>query len=106
MPAGAVGGNTGDGCATSRGVTEGERSALESLNVASFLASIGLEQLLDIFDKEQISMDILVEMGHDELKDCGINAYGHRHKIRKGVEKLVATHGKYNNNNNNDNLFC
>ncbi len=38
-------------------------------------------------------MDILVEMGHDELKDIGINAYGHRHKILKGVEKLIATHG-------------
>ena len=38
-------------------------------------------------------MDILVEMGHDELKDVGINAYGHRHKILKGVEKLIATHG-------------
>ena len=38
-------------------------------------------------------MDILVEMGHDELKDVGINAYGHRHKILKGVEKLIAIHG-------------
>ncbi len=35
-----------------------------------------------------------MEMGHDELKDVGINAYGHRHKILKGVEKLIATHGE------------
>ena len=53
-----------------------------------------LEHLKDIFDNEQITMDILVEMGHEELKDVGINAYGHRHKILKGVEKLVTVHGE------------
>jgi tankyrase len=55
---------------------------------------LNLEQLKEIFEKEQITMDILIEMGHDELKDIGINAYGHRHKILKGVEKLMTAHGK------------
>jgi tankyrase len=32
-------------------------------------------------------------MGHDELKDIGINAYGHRHKILKGLEKMVSGKG-------------
>ena len=67
---------------------------VETVSIGSFLTSIGLEHLMDIFDKEQISMDILAEMGHDELKDIGITAYGHRHKIIKGVEKLLATHGR------------
>lgn len=52
------------------------------------------QNLRDIFDREQITMDILAEMGHDELKDIGINAYGHRHKIVKGVEKMLAHSGQ------------
>lgn len=78
----------GDG-AMERTMAEGERS-IEGVSVSSFLSSVGLDQLRDIFEKEQITMDILVEMGHDELKDIGINAYGHRHKILKGVEKLIS----------------
>lgn len=31
-----------------------------------------------------------MEMGHKELKEIGINAYGHRHKIIKGVERLIS----------------
>ncbi|XP_025094753.1 tankyrase-1-like isoform X2 [Pomacea canaliculata] len=91
---GAVGGTAqvGDGCAGDHSVAEGERS-IESLSVAGLLASLGLEQLRDIFEQEQITMDILMEMGHEELKDIGINAYGHRHKILKGVEKLVSCRG-------------
>ena len=73
-------------------MAEGERS-LETMSVGSFLSNIQLEQLRDIFEQEQITMDILVEMGHDELKDIGINAYGHRHKILKGVEKLLSGKG-------------
>lgn len=38
----------------------------------------------------QITLDVLVEMGHKELKEIGINAYGHRHKIIKGVERLIS----------------
>lgn len=98
MTAGAIGGaptspQGGDGC-IERTVAEGERS-LEAVSVSSFLCNIGLEQLRDIFDQEQITMDILVEMGHDELKDIGINAYGHRHKILKGVEKLLSGKDPY-----------
>ncbi|KAH9524840.1 Poly [ADP-ribose] polymerase tankyrase-2 [Bulinus truncatus] len=94
---GAVGGlspQIGDGC-VDRSIAEGERS-IEGISVSSFLSSVGLEQLRDIFEKEQITMDILVEMGHEELKEIGINAYGHRHKILKGVEKLIASKGVQN----------
>ena len=79
----------GDGCQMERTMAEGERS-MEGMSVSTFLSSIGLDQLRDIFEKEQISMDILVEMGHDELKEIGITAYGHRHKLLKGVEKLIS----------------
>lgn len=35
-------------------------------------------------------MDILCEMTHDSLKDIGVSAYGHRHKILRGIKDLQA----------------
>ncbi|XP_029953506.1 poly [ADP-ribose] polymerase tankyrase-2-like [Salarias fasciatus] len=60
------------------------------LSISQFLKNLGLEHLLEIFDMEQITLDVLVEMGHCELKEIGINAFGHRHKIIKGVERLIS----------------
>ena len=92
---GASPSQSGDGC-IDKSLNDVENKSLDSISVSSFLSSLGLENLRDIFDKEQISMDILIEMGHEELKDIGINAYGHRHKILKGIEKLQtgSVHGK------------
>ena len=75
-------------------MAEGERT-LEGVSVSGFLGSLGLDQLRDVFEREQITMDILMEMGHEELKEVGINAYGHRHKILKGMEKLLASRGTW-----------
>lgn len=33
-------------------------------------------------------------MEHEDLKQIGITAYGHRHKLIKGMEKIVSKHGK------------
>ncbi|XP_070782929.1 poly [ADP-ribose] polymerase tankyrase-2-like [Enoplosus armatus] len=68
---------------------EGEVPGVE-LSICQFLKNLGLEHLLEIFNREQITLDVLVEMGHRELKEIGINAYGHRHKIIKGVERLIS----------------
>ncbi|XP_046888097.1 poly [ADP-ribose] polymerase tankyrase-2-like isoform X2 [Hypomesus transpacificus] len=64
-------------------------SGLE-LCITQFLSNLGLDHLLETFHKEQITLDVLIEMGHKELKEIGINAYGHRHKIIKGVERLIS----------------
>lgn len=84
------------------------------MNISQFLKSLGLEHLRDIFEREQVSgsaprrrprtsdpwchqsgffqitLDVLADMGHEELKEIGINAYGHRHKLIKGVERLLG----------------
>lgn len=36
-------------------------------------------------------------MEHEDLKQIGITAYGYRHKLVKGMEKIVSKHGKYVN---------
>ena len=35
-------------------------------------------------------MDVLIEMGTEQLKEIGIKAYGHRHKLMKGVKERLA----------------
>ncbi|KAG9261609.1 tankyrase-1 isoform X2 [Astyanax mexicanus] len=87
---GASGGATGpaDGASgTER--KEGEVTMLD-MNISQFLKSLGLEHLRDIFEREQITLDVLADMGHEELKEIGINAYGHRHKLIKGIERLLG----------------
>ncbi|EUB59223.1 Tankyrase-1 [Echinococcus granulosus] len=56
-----------------------------ALTTASFLTSLGLDHLVKLFDKEQITLDILVDLGHEELKELGVIVYGQRHKIIKGI---------------------
>lgn len=53
-----------------------------------------LEQLIELFDREQITMEILAEMGHEDLKQV-VSAYGFRHKILKGIAAIRATTGIY-----------
>lgn len=55
-----------------------------------FTLQTGLPQLLSLFSAEHISMDVLVEMTHESLKDIGVSAYGHRHKILRGIKELQA----------------
>ncbi|KAI0235048.1 Poly [ADP-ribose] polymerase tankyrase-2 [Lamellibrachia satsuma] len=85
----------GDGCCSSDKRAGSETLAtpmsIENLDITTFLDRIGLSELRDIFERELITLDILVEMGQEELKEVGINAYGHRHKILKGIEKVLAS---------------
>lgn len=46
--------------------------------------------LLYYISFSQITLDVLADMGHEELKEIGINAYGHRHKLIKGIERLLG----------------
>ncbi|XP_049821633.1 poly [ADP-ribose] polymerase tankyrase isoform X3 [Aethina tumida] len=82
-----------EGCCSSTTVTKLEGQSQEVSSVANFLASLNLEHLYDIFEREQITLDILAEMGHEDLKQIGISAYGFRHKLIKGMERLVASCG-------------
>uniref|UniRef100_A0A1I8I1A6 Poly [ADP-ribose] polymerase n=1 Tax=Macrostomum lignano TaxID=282301 RepID=A0A1I8I1A6_9PLAT len=58
------------------------------LNVCNFLRSLHLDELIDTFEREKIGIDVLVEMGHEDLKEIGVSAFGHRHRILKGIERL------------------
>ncbi|KAF7216893.1 transcript variant X1 [Nothobranchius furzeri] len=84
-----VGGASGTADGAS-GSDRKEGETLLDMTINQFLKSLGLEHLRDIFQREQISLDVLADMGHEELKEIGINAYGHRHKLIKGIERLLG----------------
>lgn len=67
------------------------RAAWENVTVEEVLSSLQLEALVEIFQKEHITMDILVEMSNDDLQSVGVTAFGHRHKIIRKMKELTCT---------------
>ena len=59
--------------------------------VEEVLKSLKLDHLLGIFEKEQVTMDVLVDMTSGDLQSIGIAAFGLRHKILKKVKELTQT---------------
>ncbi|XP_046385397.1 poly [ADP-ribose] polymerase tankyrase [Ischnura elegans] len=74
-----------DGCGKHEGAGH------DVATISGFVCSLGLKHLSELFEREQITLDILAEMGHEDLKQVGISAYGHRHKLIKGIEKLYSS---------------
>uniref|UniRef100_H2ZNG0 Poly [ADP-ribose] polymerase n=1 Tax=Ciona savignyi TaxID=51511 RepID=H2ZNG0_CIOSA len=64
-------------------------TSLGETAVLQLLERLQLKQYHDVFDQEKITPDVLAEMGHTELKDIGVTAFGHRHKIIKAAERLA-----------------
>lgn len=51
--------------------------------------------MLELLEREQITLDILAEMSHEDLKQVGITAYGYRHKLIKAIDKLASSAGNF-----------
>ena len=45
--------------------------------------NIDLEHLAQLFEAENIDLDVLAEMTHEDMKSVGISTFGWRHKIIK-----------------------
>jgi tankyrase len=60
----------------------------EFLSLCQFQSSQQQDFLRELFEHEHITLDILAEMTHHDLKEIGITAYGQRHKLLKGIERL------------------
>ena len=60
----------------------------EFLGLCQFQSSQQQDSLRELFEREHITLDILAEMTHHDLKEIGISAYGQRHKLLKGIERL------------------
>ena len=66
------------------------RVAWEGVSVEELLSSLQLDSLTDIFQREHITMDVLVEMTNEDLASIGVSAFGHRHKILRRTKELTS----------------
>ena len=55
-----------------------------------FLSSLQLQSLSQVFKKEHITMEVLMDMSNDDLQSIGVPTFGHRHKILKKVKELLS----------------
>ena len=62
-------------------------SVQEVPTIENFLLSIGMEELVKIFEKEMIDFETLPEITHEDLVSIGVKAFGQRHKIIKEGRK-------------------
>lgn len=53
----------------------------------TLLKEIKLEELYSLFEKEEITLEELFEMGHEELNSIVIKQYGRRQRIITAVRK-------------------
>jgi class 3 adenylate cyclase/predicted ATPase len=60
--------------------------------VREWLKGIGLGQYADVFDANEIDMDLLSRVDDQMLKDIGVSVGGHRLRIRKAIDELKAEH--------------
>ena len=65
----------------------------EGMSVKEFLQDLDLAQLFPIFEHEHISMDILMDMSHEDLNSVGVAAFGHRHKVIRKLKELAHNGG-------------
>jgi len=55
-----------------------------------FFLGTEFEKYIELFEKEEITLDVLAEISHDELKNLDIKAYGHRHRLLRAVRKQCS----------------
>lgn len=60
----------------------------EFLRLCQFQNTEQQDMMRELFEREHITLDILAEMTHNDLKEIGISAYGERHKLLRAVERL------------------
>ena len=59
--------------------------------IRRWLESLGLGELVGVFEENRITADILPTISNDDLKDMGVNALGDRRRILQAIAKLNET---------------
>ncbi|KAL7641081.1 UNVERIFIED_CONTAM: hypothetical protein RMT77_008218 [Armadillidium vulgare] len=60
-----------------------------SSDVTSTLLCLQLEQYADIFASQEIDYDKFITLNDQDLKDLGLNVYGHRRKLLLAIRELA-----------------
>ena len=65
------------------------------VDVAQWLADLGLSQYSDAFEEHAIDGDILEKLNDDDLKELGVKALGHRKRLLEAIAAFSATNAAY-----------
>lgn len=57
-------------------------------DIKAWLESLGLSHLVPTFEAERIDLDVLPDLGDEQLKELGITAMGDRMRLRRGIADL------------------
>ena len=83
---------SGMATASSKGVSDYNAftPASAEVDIATWLKQQGLEEYSQLMTSEAITVSILAEMEHSELKELGVAVHGHRHKMLKEARNHVS----------------
>ena len=68
------------------------------MDIAAWLRGLGLGQYAQLFRDNDIDGEILCAMTAEDLKELGINSFGHRRRLLNAITALVGelpTHDQY-----------
>ena len=58
--------------------------------IRKWLETVGLGQYADVFEANDIDMELLKQVDDQTLKDIGVASAGHRLRIRNAIAKLAT----------------
>ena len=58
-------------------------------SLRDWLASIGLDQYAQIFEQNDLELDVLGELSDEELKELGVSL-GHRKRLQKSLRGTTS----------------
>ena len=61
--------------------------------MGAMLTELGLTDLQDMFEKEDVTIDLLLDFTNDDLKELGIKKLGQRKTILNAVKQLKSQTG-------------
>ncbi|XP_056006599.1 uncharacterized protein LOC125659290 [Ostrea edulis] len=64
--------------------------------VSKLLRRIGEKSLIPLFSQQRITMEMLMDLSHADLREVGIDIFGQRHKILTEVARLKRERGQRN----------
>ncbi|XP_056005808.1 uncharacterized protein LOC125658370 [Ostrea edulis] len=75
-----------------------KQSEFEDKAVTRLLRRMGEKSLIPLFSQQCITMEILMDLSHADLREVGVDTFGQRHKILTDVARLKRERGQRNTN--------
>jgi hypothetical protein len=67
---------------------ESKAHEFEDLDVSRLLRRIGEESLIPLLSEQRVTMEMLMDLSHADLREVGVDIFGQRHKILAEIARL------------------